>query len=317
MKNDPKSAMSDHGSPADDDLARLIETRLLGVRPDSQDLQLEDHDWERIIAALSRRAPAVMTPMEELREQAAKIARGWPKGGWTGEAIAEAIEAMPLPAPVALPQAGVEPVACLWTCPDGSSFTTLSKVTDTVRTMWIDKGYVETALGPISPTPTETPTAATPDDISECHTDKDLARYWHKQAQGARSELSSLKTRMYREISQHGRIVGAPDDGLITDDDIVGLINIVTDLQELDALEKAYPEVLTRLQEIVSRRSKPDDGLMGRYREALKRLERAATQVRNKGAVTGPQWVKLNAALVQARTALSTATGDEAQQGEG
>ena len=65
MKNDPKSAMSDHGSPADDDLARLIETRLLGVRPDSQDLQLEDHDWERIIAALSRPVAGAEPEIEE------------------------------------------------------------------------------------------------------------------------------------------------------------------------------------------------------------------------------------------------------------
>ena len=40
------------GSPANDDLARLIETRLLGVEPDSQDLVLDDFDWQRIIAAL-------------------------------------------------------------------------------------------------------------------------------------------------------------------------------------------------------------------------------------------------------------------------
>jgi hypothetical protein len=39
-------------SPANDDLARLIKTRLLGVAPDSQDLVLEDRDWLRIIAAL-------------------------------------------------------------------------------------------------------------------------------------------------------------------------------------------------------------------------------------------------------------------------
>lgn len=35
-----------------DELARLIETRLLGVRPDDQDLQLEDEDWRTIIDAL-------------------------------------------------------------------------------------------------------------------------------------------------------------------------------------------------------------------------------------------------------------------------
>jgi len=40
------------GSPANGDLAFLIEMRLLGVAPDSQTLVLEDHDWRRIIAAL-------------------------------------------------------------------------------------------------------------------------------------------------------------------------------------------------------------------------------------------------------------------------
>lgn len=33
-------------------LAELIKTRLLGVRPDDQDLVLEDEDWRLIIAAL-------------------------------------------------------------------------------------------------------------------------------------------------------------------------------------------------------------------------------------------------------------------------
>jgi hypothetical protein len=36
-----------------DSLVHLIETRLLGVAPDDQDLVLEDHDWRRIIAALA------------------------------------------------------------------------------------------------------------------------------------------------------------------------------------------------------------------------------------------------------------------------
>ncbi|MEW6626543.1 MAG: Lar family restriction alleviation protein [Pseudomonadota bacterium] len=42
--------------PADalrEQLAELIRTRLLGVEPDDQDLQLEDHDWRVILAALS------------------------------------------------------------------------------------------------------------------------------------------------------------------------------------------------------------------------------------------------------------------------
>jgi hypothetical protein len=33
-------------------LAELIKTRLLGVRPDDQDIELDDHDWMDIIAAL-------------------------------------------------------------------------------------------------------------------------------------------------------------------------------------------------------------------------------------------------------------------------
>lgn len=41
-------------SPANDDLARLIETRLLGIPADEQDLELDDHDWRRIIATLSQ-----------------------------------------------------------------------------------------------------------------------------------------------------------------------------------------------------------------------------------------------------------------------
>lgn len=36
-------------------LAELIETRLLGVEPDEQDLVLEDDDWRTILAALSDR----------------------------------------------------------------------------------------------------------------------------------------------------------------------------------------------------------------------------------------------------------------------
>jgi hypothetical protein len=33
-------------------LSNLIKTHLLGVRPDDQDLVLEDHDWMEIVAAL-------------------------------------------------------------------------------------------------------------------------------------------------------------------------------------------------------------------------------------------------------------------------
>jgi len=33
-------------------LAELIETRLIGVRPDDQDIELDDEDWTRICQAL-------------------------------------------------------------------------------------------------------------------------------------------------------------------------------------------------------------------------------------------------------------------------
>lgn len=44
-------------------LADLIETRLLGVRPDDQDLVLEDHDWRLILQSL-RTAPPSVQPVE-------------------------------------------------------------------------------------------------------------------------------------------------------------------------------------------------------------------------------------------------------------
>ena len=37
-------------------LSRLIATRLLGVKPDEQDLEIDDHDWQLIIDALSHKA---------------------------------------------------------------------------------------------------------------------------------------------------------------------------------------------------------------------------------------------------------------------
>lgn len=38
-------------------LSGLIKTRLLGVRPEDQDLVLDDHDWIEIVAALEGAAP--------------------------------------------------------------------------------------------------------------------------------------------------------------------------------------------------------------------------------------------------------------------
>lgn len=38
-----------------------------------------------------------------------------------------------------------------------------------------------------------------------------------------------------------------------TDDEVIDLINVVTDLAEVDALDKAYPEVFTRLKKLITR----------------------------------------------------------------
>jgi len=45
-------------------------------------------------------------------------------------------------------------------------------------------------------------------------------------------------------------------------------------------------------------------------RSALEVLERAATTVHRKGAVTGPQWSQLSGALITARAALAPTKGD-------
>ena len=53
------AANSIGGSEVDDQyasLSRLIATRVLGVKPDDQDLELDDHDWRLIIDALSHKA---------------------------------------------------------------------------------------------------------------------------------------------------------------------------------------------------------------------------------------------------------------------
>lgn len=52
-------------------LATMIRTRLLGVRPDDQDLALEDHDWRLIIEALEALGPGPMTS-KQVRDFAMK-----------------------------------------------------------------------------------------------------------------------------------------------------------------------------------------------------------------------------------------------------
>ena len=53
------------------DLADLIETRLLGIEPDEQDVVLEDSDWRVIVAAL-RLSPSPDTVVVG-REEIARI----------------------------------------------------------------------------------------------------------------------------------------------------------------------------------------------------------------------------------------------------
>jgi hypothetical protein len=53
-----KQAQAGVHAPGGRELADLIETRLLGVAPDEQDLDLEDDDWRMILAALRTPPPA-------------------------------------------------------------------------------------------------------------------------------------------------------------------------------------------------------------------------------------------------------------------
>lgn len=53
-----KQAQAGVHAPDGRELADLIETRLLGVAPDEQDLDLEDDDWRMILAALRTPPPA-------------------------------------------------------------------------------------------------------------------------------------------------------------------------------------------------------------------------------------------------------------------
>ena len=63
----------------------------------------------------------------------------------------------------------------------------------------------------------------------------------------------------------------------------------------------------------------PDDGLMGRYREALEEARRGfdAVQVLMTAMAGGRKSIMVETFAEKIDAALSTATGDEAQQGEG
>lgn len=60
----------------------------------------------------------------------------------------------------------------------------------------------------------------------------------------------------------------------------------------------------------VGRATRPDPAPAG-VEEALRTLEAAARKVQRCGAVTGPQWVQLSAALIEANAALSAPRDDD------
>lgn len=118
-----------------------------------------------------------MTPMEELREQAAKIADACEEKAGISIGSGHCIRAMPLPAPVALPQAGKVAYGV------GSQYSAVALLIQTFE-RWLEIGpnaqphypggnrpwstgdlkWMIEQLSALSHTPTETPTAAAPDD---------------------------------------------------------------------------------------------------------------------------------------------------------
>ena len=114
-----------------------------------------------------------MTPMEELREQAAKIAEDAPvnpSGRVLANYIAAAIRNMPLSASVALPQVGRMPLPNMF---DPKYDDAIDWVTENCMAIRRDNGDLDYSFGAMiaayeagkaSTTPTEIPTAAAPDD---------------------------------------------------------------------------------------------------------------------------------------------------------
>ena len=132
--------------------------------PDSGGKVVGDTNWSTPEWCPALKPAAV--PMEELREQAAKIAEGspiWKEEDAVAKRIAAAIRAIPLPAPVALPQAGR---------PDLTARKAVNTILAELLAPFIPDlcDLIETGnaactkiLAAMS-TPTETPTAAAPDD---------------------------------------------------------------------------------------------------------------------------------------------------------
>lgn len=74
-----------------------------------------------------------------------------------------------------------------------------------------------------------------------------------------------------------------PSRGEPTEDEIVGIINLVTELDELDALDKAVPEVQRHVEAIIARLSAPSRDEEGSIdREAIARLGLAWSAIMRK-----------------------------------
>ena len=181
-----------------------------------------------------------MTPMEELREQAAKIADDieWLENFGLSlnctvaenDRIRRIVKfARSLPAPVALPQAGeVEPVAWLYDGPDSEHYVREHR--DLSYNWLVKNGWTETPLYASQPTPTETPTAAAPD---EGPSDVHIAGLCY----AITTDVGELPDRTSPEDQ--------PDMMLVT-------------VEELDGI------VETRVRQFLASFA-PDDGLMGRW----------------------------------------------------
>lgn len=87
-------------------------------------------------------------------------------------------------------------------------------------------------------------------------------------------------------------------DETLTDEKLKHLIE--------DAAARKWMDTVAALRELLARRADADD-----LRAALEVLERAGSEVSRLGASCGPQWSKLNFALLKARAALRDAGGTD------
>jgi len=77
---------------APDGLAEIIRTRLLGVHPDDQDVQLEDADWRTILSALTARDNTAL--LRRARGYVEAVDAKHPDKIWADELLAEIDQAL-------------------------------------------------------------------------------------------------------------------------------------------------------------------------------------------------------------------------------